>query len=134
LTRALPQKALTRFTCVVSLRNPRGLTRKKGDYFLLAATRPLPLVNTDNRLIASAVGIAIEARVAQLVSDIQQGFIRGRKMLQNVLDIDFHSMKISFSGPDGAIILFDFEAAFPSISQDYLMDMLTRLNLPREIN
>ena len=55
-------------------------------------------------------------------------------MLQNVLDIDFHSMKISFSGPDGAIILFDFEAAFPSISQDYLMDMLTRLNLPREIN
>jgi hypothetical protein len=128
----LPEGFNTSYLCCL-LKKPSGTDQAKGDYFLPGATRPLSLVNTDNRLIASAVRIAIEDRVAQLVSDIQKGFIRGRKMLQNVLDIEIHSMKVSLSGPDGAIILFDFEAAFPSISQDYLLDMLTRRNLPREI-
>ena len=51
-------------------------------------------------------------------------------MLQNVLDIDFHSMRVSLCSPEGAIILFDSEVAFPSIAQDFLMDMLTRLTIP----
>ena len=54
-------------------------------------------------------------------------------MLKHVLDIDFQSMKVSLNNPEGAIIPFDLEAAFPSISQDFLMDMLYRLSLPLEV-
>ena len=54
-------------------------------------------------------------------------------MLANVLDIDFESMKVSLNNPNGAIILFDFEAAFPSISQSFLLDMLQRVGLPEEV-
>ena len=54
-------------------------------------------------------------------------------MLENVLDIDFESMRFSLAGSGGALILFDFEAAFPSISQEFLISMLTRLHLPSEV-
>ena len=47
--------------------------------------------------------------------------------------IDLESMRISLAGTGGALILFDFEAAFPSISQEFLISMLTRLHLPSEV-
>ena len=114
-------------------KKPSGTDQVAGDYFLPSATRPLSLVNTDNRLIASALRIAIEPAVEKVISNMQRGFLRGRKMLTNVLDIDFESMKVSLNNPKGAIILFDFEAAFPSISQSFLLDMLQRVGLPEEV-
>ena len=45
-------------------------------------------------------------------------------MMANILDIDLQSMKISLTSEEGVLILFDFEAAFPGISQDYIMYML----------
>ena len=51
-------------------------------------------------------------------------------MLSNILDIDNKSMKFSLLHERGALILFDFEAAFPSISRYYLLRMLHLLGLP----
>ncbi len=45
-------------------------------------------------------------------------------MLRNVLDIDFAAQKISVKSKKGAIILFDFWAAFPSLSHEFLWDFL----------
>ena len=42
-------------------------------------------------------------------------------------------MKVSLAGSKGAVVLFDFEAAFPSISQSFLLDMLQRVGLPSEV-
>ena len=42
-------------------------------------------------------------------------------------------MRIFLAGSGGALILFDFEAAFPSISQEFLISMLIRLHLPSEV-
>ena len=42
-------------------------------------------------------------------------------------------MKISDAGAHGAIVLFDFEAAFASISQSFLLDMLQSVGLPEEV-
>ena len=51
-------------------------------------------------------------------------------MINNVLDVDLRSMKISLKSNHGVLVLFDFEAAFPSISQDYLLHMLDVLGVP----
>ena len=79
-----------------------------GGYFLPSATRPLSLVNTDSWLIASALQIAVEPINDKVVSTLQMGFVRGRQMLSNVMDIDFGSMQIFLVGTHGAILLFDF--------------------------
>ena len=42
-------------------------------------------------------------------------------------------MKVCLFCNQRAIVFFDFEVAFPSISQDFLLDVMDRLGLPGEI-
>ena len=51
-------------------------------------------------------------------------------MLSNIIDIDFHSMRISLNCKHGSLLLFDFEAAFPSLSHDYMFRVLTHFGMP----
>ena len=51
-------------------------------------------------------------------------------MLSNVVDIDLEAMKISLKHARGSIVLFDFAAAFPSISQDYMWTVLEHIGMP----
>ena len=51
-------------------------------------------------------------------------------MLQNVIDIDEAAMRISLRHPHGAIVLFDFESAFPSLAHSYLWEALIALGMP----
>ena len=41
-------------------------------------------------------------------------------------------MRIALTGRDGAIILFDFKAAIPSLSPEFLHAMLEIIGLPQE--
>ncbi|MFM7980212.1 MAG: hypothetical protein ACKPKO_12930, partial [Candidatus Fonsibacter sp.] len=68
-----------------------------------------------------------------LISPNQRGFLRGRQMVSNILDMDMHSILTSHNHDRGAVILFDFDAAFPSISHYYLMSMLEDLGLPKKL-
>ena len=101
-----------------------------GSVFAPDATRPLSVVNTDNRLMASAFRIKVSDIVEPWISPAQRGFIRGRSMLQNIIDIDEASMRVSLKHPRGAIVLFDFAAAFPSVSHAYLWEALRALGIP----
>ena len=64
---------------------------------------------------------------------MQRGFLGGRSILANVLDVDFESMRISLKVKQGAIVLFDFAAAFPSISNTYMFTMLGNLGIPTKV-
>ena len=67
-----------------------------------------------------------------LNSTHQQGFLPGRSMAANIVNIEHAAQSVSLSQPRGGILLLDFQAAFPSISQDFLHDMLFHLGLPQE--
>ena len=58
------------------------------DVYSPDGVRPLNVTNTDNRLIASAVRLAIEPVLANLITLDQKGFIGGRGMLSNILDVE----------------------------------------------
>ena len=130
--RDVPKDFNASFLCCLP-KKPSGHDPVEGDYFKPSATRPLSLVNTDNRLVAGAFRLLLEPHIAGVVSHLQRGFLRGRSMLQNVFDIDLESMRVSLKSEAGTIILFDFEAACPSISPEYLLDMLGRLGMPDSI-
>ena len=99
-------------------------------YFEPGATRPLSVVNTDNRLIASAYKKVIEPLANEWVSSMQQGFLEGRSMLRNVVDIDLASMKVAMQHRNGMLILFDFTAAFPSLSRESMFEILQSIGMP----
>ena len=49
---------------------------------------------------------------------MQRGFLKGRQILHNVLDIDHASHTLSIISQQAALLLFDFRAAFPFVSHD----------------
>ncbi len=75
-----------------------------GQYFRGEDTRPLALVNVDNRIIASAARLAWEPLLAMYICRQQQGFLKGRQMIANIIDIDYHAMTVSLKCPKGAFI------------------------------
>ena len=74
------------FLCCLP-KKPTGIQDGIGAYYDATQTRPLSLVNTDNRLIANAYRSVLEPLADKVVSFAQQGFIRGRSMLRNIFDI-----------------------------------------------
>ena len=61
----------------------------------------------------------------------QRGFICGRQILQNVLDVEAAPFAASYDADrKPVILLFDFAAAFPSLSHAYLWSCLRVLRLP----
>ena len=52
---------------------------------------------------------------------------------RNILEIDLEAMRVRLKHPAGALLLFDFSAAFPSIDQSFMIDTLDHLGLPSSI-
>ena len=95
-----------------------------------SSTRPLSVVDASNRIIASIFLRRLEVHASSWISDAQRGFIKGRSMLRNILEVDFEAQCISAKSKAGGIVLFDFRAAFPSLCHDYLWETLAAIGLP----
>ena len=108
-----------------------GMDDVKGDFYDPGNTRPLSIVNTDNRIIANAMRSKWEPVFNEWVSCAQKGFLKHRCMLSNILDIDAEAMVISMKEKYGGLILFDFRAAFPSVSHEFMMGVLEGLGIPK---
>ena len=100
-----------------------------GNYYLPDEVRPLTLLNTDNRLVASAQRHKLEPIVTRILTQHQQGFLHGRSMASNIVNTECLSMKFALTYDDPATILWDFQAAFPSLPHEALLHTLRHLNL-----
>ena len=101
-----------------------------GEFYEPGETRPISVTNFDNRIMANAVRFRLEPIFDAWVSDDQRGFISGRSMLLNVVEIDQIMQETSLLHEQGACFLFDFKAAFPSVSQDFLLAMFGAVGIP----
>jgi hypothetical protein len=95
------------------------------------STRPLAIVDTANRLLANAMRLAWESRWAEHISASQQGFLPGRSLLANVLGLETDAQLTAATADAGAVLLLDFQAAFPSLSHSFLLQGLEAWGLPR---
>ena len=114
-------------------KKPAGNDPVLGDFYTAADVRPLVIVNTDNRIMANAVRIAMEPILASWISTNQHGFIKDRSMLANVIDVTHMAQLASLGHDQGGVMLFDFRAAFPSLSHEHLHAVLRALGLPRHL-
>ena len=101
-----------------------------GDFCIPEDTRPLNIANTDNRLLANAVRLRLEPVLDAWISPMQRGFLPGRSLLSNVLDVDEGMMTTALAHPAGAALFFDFKAAFPSVLHSFLLGVLRHIGLP----
>ena len=114
-------------------KDPSGVDVHGCPMFLPADTRPLSIGNADNRLIASAVQHRIEPILGRWVTKEQRGFINGRSMLANVVDIDESMQSASLEREQGVAIFLDFAAAFPSLSHKFIHVTLRELGIPEAL-
>jgi len=108
-----------------------GADEINGAYYETGATRPLSVSNVDSRILASAARLAWEPLLELWISKAQRGFLKGRQMLHNLIDVDWEGMRVSLKCPTGALVLFDFKAAFPSVSHSFLIRSLQYIGLPK---
>ena len=103
-----------------------------GEVYQPEGTRPLSIVDTSNRILANAFRHRWEPILARWICPEQRGFLPGRSILANVVDIEEAALHAAMEQEEPATFLFDFSAAFPSISQDYLLVALRHIGLPPE--
>ena len=56
---------------------------------------------------------------------MQRGFLKGRSMIGNIVDVDYEAMTVSLKYEQGGLILFDFRAAFLGMSHEYMFEVLS---------
>ena len=93
-------------------------------------TRPLSLVDVSNRIIAAAYKKRWEPQLGAWVSIDQRGFIQGRSMMKNVVDLEAAGFSTSALHERGMTLLIDFKAAFPSVSHQFMMLCLKAMGMP----
>ena len=62
---------------------PGGLIAAPG------AMRPLGLKNTDNKALAATLASTIARAIRRAASPVQQGFVQGRRLTDNIIEIDW---------------------------------------------
>ena len=97
-------------------------------------TRPLGLKNSDNKIVTGVRIFTLASAMRKSTHHTQRGFVPGRQLMQNALDLDAASRIFSNQAGDhtqthqmstgrqlfSATPLFDFTAAFPSISHEWI--------------
>ena len=113
-------------------KKPKLVCPNRGDVYSPGNLRPLSIVGTFNRLIANAMRAKLAPLLEQVIGEIQQGFMKDRSIIFNVLKIDLATMQVSLNHPRGRVVLFDFTTAFPSVSHDYMWQIMEHMNAPPE--
>ena len=69
--------------------------------------------------------------LAKWISPDQRGFVPGRQMLDNVMELEQNMMVKSLTDPAPLAVLIDFKAAFPSVAHQYLHGVMADLGVPQ---
>jgi len=96
-------------------------------------TRPLTIANGESRILANTMRRRLEENMAAWISPEQQGFLPGRSMLGNVVDIDEAMMETAMTKEEGSAVFLDFRAAFPSVLQGFLLGVLRHMGMPASV-
>ena len=99
-------------------------------WFARKDTRPLSVVNTDNRIIANVFREVLKRFADKNCRPEQRGFLNNRFLLENVVDIDFESRQVYLEDINGGLLLVDLAAAFPSLGPEYLFKVFEKQGIP----
>lgn len=96
-----------------------------------AGGRPLTLSNTSQKNVARAASVTLAMYAEASAHEVQHGFVRGRRLLENRLDMDCTLIAASMGGAAKCgVALFDVAAAFPSLQWRWIFLALRRLGVP----
>jgi hypothetical protein len=94
-------------------------------------TRPLNWSNTMAKLVAAAINCSLSALAARTVVGQQRGFVKGRCLVDNVIEVDdFLIRAAKYYRDKHGFVLLDIRAAFPSLRQQWMFYVLSEMQIP----
>ena len=94
----------------------------------LKGWRPITLLNVDFKIVSSAIAMRFKSVISEIIGPSQTAYIAGRYIGENTrLLFDTIALTHERKMP-GMILAADFEAAFESVSWEYLRSVLRKLN------
>ena len=99
----------------------------------VTAVRPLSLKNSDNKTVAGVYNHCAAPVVARCACQIQNGFVLGRQLLQNIVNLDTFARAVTFGDASmflPILMFFDFAAAFPSVLHRWLFKVIEKQGMP----
>ena len=130
------------FNASLGIYPAKGAADDDSDFLVKRAasdTRPLSCKNCDNKILAGCVNHVMTPLIAKHADDQQEGFVKGRQGLNNVITVDCHSRAVDAAavslGPSQVesmplLLLFDFAAAFPSLAHAFIFLALKFYDAP----
>ena len=89
--------------------------------------RPISLVNVDVKIASKAIARRLEAVMTLLIPANQNGFIKGRSILDAVRTIDDVLEIGKIMNQPGILLAIDFEKAFDSLNHEFLYQVLRKM-------
>ena len=93
---------------------------KGGDALELGNWRPITLLNTDYKILATVLANRLQKVFTHLISEDQVGYLKGRSGINNARLIQDMIDYSAFNKIDGAIIFADFKKAFDTIEWKFV--------------
>ena len=99
----------------------------------IKAWRPITLLNVDFKIISSAMASRLKRVLGKLTDSCQIAYIKGRYIGENTRLVYDVISYLSETNGKGLILSADFEAAFNSLSWDFVSERLKAINLGRNL-
>ena len=90
--------------------------------------RPISLLNVDFKIVSAAITNRLKTVMNDVISPSQSAYIKGRSIVENSRLVYDVIQKVNDEERTGYIMAADFEAAFESISWDFLLKTLDCCN------
>ncbi len=101
------------------------------DSSLLDNCRPITLLNSDYKILASVYAEKIKLCLANIISNTQSGFLKGRHISNNIrLIIDILDYS-EFINKETLILFIDFYKAFDTVEHFFIFEALSKFGFGR---
>ncbi|KAL9963192.1 hypothetical protein ACROYT_G032369 [Oculina patagonica] len=104
------------------------LEKKDKDRRFVKNWRPISLINVDVKIASKAIAKRLESILPNLIHPNQNGFIKGRSIVDGVRTIEDVLEFAQFTDCSGILMAIDFEKAFDSLNHTFLFKVLEKFN------
>ncbi|XP_015769096.1 PREDICTED: uncharacterized protein LOC107347651 [Acropora digitifera] len=104
------------------------LEKKDKDRRFIKNWRPISLINVDVKIASKAIARRLELILPHIINPNQNGFIKGRSILDGVRTIEDLLEWAKLTDSSGILLAVDFQKAFDFLDHSFLIKVLERFN------
>ena len=94
--------------------------------------RPISLCNIGYKLITKIIANRLKYILPHLIPENQGGFVKGRKIWDNIILVQEAIQSSSKNGDKGMVVKLDLENAFDRVSHSFLLQVMRRFGFAPE--